>query len=138
MARSSFYNRSTATVVIDGVAVKGIADGDAIRVIESADGSSVTKGLDRAMTSINNDSTARLEIDLLATSPYLAVANNQKRRQNEGTGRLMDGSVRSGVNEVEVLRGMAIARRGDIRTGGTEGQLRTIIYTVEKAVADES
>lgn len=138
MARTTFYNRATATVVIDGVTVKGIAPGNAIRVIEEADGATTVKGLDRAMTNINNDGRARLELDLLPTSLYIAVVNGIKRRQNEGSGRLMEGSVRSGVNETEKLQGMALARRGDMQTGGEEGQPRTIIFTVEKAVGDES
>tara|TARA_R110000764_G_scaffold90101_3_gene172231 strand:- start:156 stop:572 length:417 start_codon:yes stop_codon:yes gene_type:complete len=138
MARNTFYNRTTSTVVIDGVTVKGIAEGNAIRVVEEADGATTVKGLDRAMTNINNDGRARLEIDLLPTSPYIAVANGIKRRQNEGSGRLMDGSVRSGVNELEKLQGMALARRGDVQTGGEAGQNRTIIFTVERAVGDES
>ena len=104
MARNTFYNRTTSTVVIDGVTVKGIAEGNAIRVVEEADGATTVEGLDRAMTNINNDGRARLEIDLLPTSPYIAVANGIKRRQNEGSGRLMDGSVRSGVNELEKLQ----------------------------------
>jgi hypothetical protein len=138
MARNNFYNRATTTVVIDGVTVKGIAPGNAIRVIEEADGATTVKGLDRAMTNINNDLRARLEIDLLPTSAYIAVAAGLKRRQAEGTGRLLDGSVRSGVNELEKLQGMALARRGDMQTGGEEGQNRTVIFTVEKAVGDET
>lgn len=138
MARKNFYNRATVSVVIDGVPVKGIAPGNAIRVIEEGDGATTVKGLDRAMTSINNDQRARLEIDLLPTSAYIAVVNGMKRRQAEGTGRLVDGAVRSGVNELEKLQGMALARRGDTQTGGGEGQPRTVIFTVEKAVGDES
>ena len=138
MSRSDFYNRSTNTLIIDGVVVLGIAEGNAIRVIEEADGATTSKGLDRAITNINNDSRARLEVDLLATSPYLKVAIAQRRRQNEGSGRLMNGAVRSGVNELEKLQGMAIVRRGDINTGGEASQLRTLIYTVEKAIGDES
>ena len=138
MARNTFYNRATATVVIDGVTVKGIAPGNAIRVIEEVDKATTVKGLDRAMTNVNNDQRARLEIDLLPTSPYIAVANGISRRQAEGSGRLLDGAVRSGVNELEKLQGMALARRGDLQTGGEEGQPRTVVFTVEKAVGDET
>lgn len=138
MARREFYNRTTTTVVIDGVTVRGIAEGDAVRVIEEADGSSTVKGLDRAMTNINNDGRARLEIDLLATSPYLSVVNGIRRRQIEGSGRLMNGSIRSGVNELEKLQGLALSRRGDIKTGGEAGQMRTVVFTVERAVGDET
>lgn len=138
MARREFYNRTTTTVVIDGVTVRGIAEGDAVRVIEEADGSTTVKGLDRAMTNINNDGRARLEIDLLATSPYLSVVNSIRRRQIEGSGRLMNGSIRSGVNELEKLQGLALSRRGDIKTGGEAGQMRTVVFTVERAVGDET
>ena len=138
MARFKFYNRSTNTLVIDGVAVKGIADGDAIRIRELGDKSSVKKGLDRAETSISNDGTAELEIDLLSTSPYIATVNNQDRRQQEGSGRLMDASVRTGVNESEKLQGLALKRKGDLSTGGSSGQNKTVIYTVERWIGDET
>lgn len=138
MSRTAFYNRATNTVVIDGVTVKGIAEGDAIRINEVADKATNKQGLDRAETSISNDGTAELEIDLLATSPYMSVVNAADRRQREGSGRLLDASVRTGVNELEKLQGLALKRKGNKTTGGPQGQIRTIIYTVEKWVGDES
>lgn len=138
MARTAFYNRATSTVVIDGVVVEGVAAGDAIRIIPEADMSSTTQGLQNAETSINNDLRARLEIDLQATSVYIPVFNSMARRQAEGSGRLFDASVRTGVNESEKLQGMTIRNRGEIRTGGSEAQLRTAVFSVERWVGDES
>ena len=138
MARNSFYNRATTTLVIDGVTVKGVAEGNAIRILEEADGSTTRKGLDRALTNINNDGRGRLEVDLLPSSPYLGVLEGIRRRQNEGTGRILDGAVRTGMNELYKLQGMALARRGDIQTAGEEGQNRTAIFTIERVVGDES
>lgn len=138
MARFSYYNRATNTVVIDGVTVKGIAEGDAIRIREIADKATNKQGLDAVETSITNDGTAELEIDLFATSPYMSVVNAIERRQREGSGRLLDGAVRTGVNELEKLQGLALKRKGDKTTGGPSAQIRTIIFTVEKWVGDET
>lgn len=138
MSRTSFYNRSTNTLSIDGVTVKGIAEGNAIRLIEEADGAVTTKGLDRALTSINNDRRRRLEVDLLPTSPYRKVVIGLKRRQDEGTGRILKGSIRSGVNEVFKMEGMAVVRTGDLGTGDVTPTNMTMIFTVEKAVGDET
>lgn len=138
MARTSFYNQATNTLVIDGVTVRGIAEGDSIRINEVGDKAQTSQGLDRAETSMSTDRRAELEVDLQATSPYMSIVNATERRQAEGTGRLLDGSVRTGVNELEKLQGLALKRKGSIKSGGIKGQFRTVVYTVEKWVGDES
>lgn len=138
MPRNLFYNQAEAGVVFDGDTVTKLADGDAIRILDESIGSQLTEGLKSAMTSLSSTKVAAFEMDLLPTSPMLGKIYNMWRRQKEGTGRLFDILVSTGVGEKHDLLRCAIEKAGNVPTGGQKGALRTVRCTVEEFNPDES
>ena len=58
MTRALFFNQAIATAVVDGLPAQGlVSDSDSIRVVPSADGSSVAKTLSGGVTTFSNDVT---------------------------------------------------------------------------------
>lgn len=138
MARKEMYNQATASLVFDGVLVTKLADGNCIRVMDDATGATKTPGLKNTMTSISSDNSGFLEFDIFPTSNIWNKVYNMKNRQAQGSGRLFDCAVMTGVGESVPAQRCAIEKVGDIQTGGPEGQKRTVRCTVENVKWPES
>ncbi len=131
MARKNFYNQAEASVILDGVVVTKLAGGNAIRVIDDSTAATKTPGLKNTLTSVATDNSGFLELDIFPTSPQWSKIYNMKNRQAQGSGRLFDIVVATGVGERINCQRCAIEKVGDIATGGAEGQMRTVRFTVE-------
>ncbi len=138
MARKGFYNQAEASVVFDGVVATKIAGGDAIRVVDDSTGATKTPGLKGTLTSVGTDNSGYFEMDLFPTSPLWNKIYNMKNRQSQGSGRLFDVMVSTGVGERVNCQRCAIEKAGDIGTGGPEGKMRTVRCTVENIQWPES
>ena len=83
MARNIAYNQAQATVVINGLLIDNLADGDCIRIINDAVGAQKTVGTNSTMISFASDesgagSAARVACPDHALQP-VARAENRVR-----------------------------------------------------------
>jgi hypothetical protein len=133
MDRPLFFNQALSTVVLDGSPVEGlVSDSDSIRVTPAAEGTSLAKSLNGAVTTFSNDESGTLELDLLGTSPTLNQINALWRAQKGYGARLFDCQVLTSANEPIRLEGCSIADVGAIATGGTSAAPRTVVVNVQR------
>jgi hypothetical protein len=133
MDRPLFFNPALSTVVLDGSPVEGlVSDSDSIRVTPAAEGTSLAKSLNGAVTTFSNDESGTLELDLLGTSPTLNQINALWRAQKGYGARLFDCQVLTSANEPIRLEGCSIADVGAIATGGTSAAPRTVVVNVQR------
>ena len=71
--RSNFYAQANTTLLVNGINVGGLAEGDCIRI--KADGGAAirTKGADGPSLSISSFQGGTMEFDLKPTSPALGI-----------------------------------------------------------------
>lgn len=135
MTRALFFNQAIATAVVDGLPAQGlVSDSDSIRVIPSADGSSVAKTLSGGVTTFSNDVTGVLELDLIGTSPTLDKINALWRAQKGFGARLFDCQILTTAAEPIRLEGCSISDVGTIATGGSSATPRTVVINVQRVI----
>ena len=135
MPRDIAYNQAQATVVVNGLLVDNLADGDSIRIINDAVGAQKTVGTHCTMISFASDESGAFELDLLPISRALTLLYSQWRGQKTGFAvPLINITVSTGVGEISQLTGCAIENIGDISTGGPVGQMRTVRFVASKII----
>lgn len=136
MARNTqFFNQALATVILDGVVAEGYMDGDAIRVNESTEGSTIERGLDGATTTFSTDQAGTLELDLKGTSPTLDILRELWRAQKTANAREFDAQVVTSANEMIRCEGCSVASMGNTATGGRTASARTVVINVRRITA---
>ena len=123
--RSNFYAQANTTLLVNGINVGGLAEGDCIRI--KADGGAAirTKGADGPSLSISSFQGGTLEFDLKPTSPALGIMYALWQSQQSLGGAVGPFAiiVMTGVQEVIAAVGMF----GDLpqfSTGGPQMQPR--------------
>ncbi len=135
MPRNIAYNQAQASVVINGLLVDHLADGDSIRILNDAVGAQKTVGTHGVMMSFASDESGAFEVDLLPVSNALGILYTLWRAQKTGIAApLINITVATGVGEVAQLMDCALENIGDIATGGPQGQLRTVRFLASKII----
>ena len=131
MARTEFYNQADHTVTVDGFILEDFAEGDDVIAFEpQGDASSATRGLDRNRISFASPRPGLVTVRVKPTSPSIARLNEIVRSQENGTPRLFDVRISTGVNDVLRLTNCAIIESG-WTTGGATMQPREYQFIAE-------
>lgn len=134
MRNTQFLNQAACAVVLDGVQVTDYSEGDAIRINDNGEGSTVEAGLDGATTTFSTDQSGTMELDLKGTSATLDQVNALFRAQKTEAARLFDVQIYTAAAEPIRCEGCSIASPGNITTGGKEGSPRTVVINVQKII----
>lgn len=135
MARNrQFLSQAACVVIFDGQQVSQFAEGDAIRINPSTEGSSLDKGLDGATTLIAYDPSGTAEFDLKGTSATLDQVNELWNNQQSSAARLFDVLVVTNAEEPIRLEGCSISSPGAIAVGGRTSSPRTVVLNVQNII----
>lgn len=132
MRNEFFMSQADCVVILDGVPATNFADGDAIRITPSTEGSALDKGLSGAVTTFAYDPSGTAELDFQGVSPTLDQVNELWNNQLNGAARLFDCLVVTSAREPIRLEGCSISSPGAISTGGRTAAPRTVTLNVQR------
>lgn len=138
MARLEQYNLPAVAIIVDGVTGIDFGDEFAYRITPASDVSTLTVGLDKASTSFGFNQTAVLELAYKPTSTINDQLLTLWQNQQNGSARLFDIAIVSGVNEQIFLSKCSISKAADIEGGGQVMVVREWTLNCENFVPDQS
>lgn len=134
MRNPLFFNQAICTVILDGVPCVDFMSGDAIRIADNTEGSSIEVGLDRAVTTFSTDQSGTLELDFKGTSLTLEKINKLWKAQKTAAARKFAVQVVTSAAEPIRCEGCSISTPGGAATGGKTASARTVVLNVEKII----
>jgi hypothetical protein len=130
MARNiEYYNQADHSVIVDGIPMVDIAEGESIGVEFEGDRVTVTHGFDGASTSYSSDRRGAVTVVLKPTSISNDFLEGLFQRQSS-TPRKFDVVVLTGVRELWRATGCSITRENFL-TGGAAMSGRTFRFPAE-------
>ncbi|HBG77253.1 MAG TPA: hypothetical protein DDW84_00175 [Phycisphaerales bacterium] len=110
------YSQSNVTVLVNGIPLKDLSDGNSIRVRHRGGEVEPTEGTDGAAMNIATRQGGEIEVDLKEMSSSLIILNALRLAQ-EQTGIGCNVVIRSGVDVVDTLATAFVSLPGEKATG---------------------
>ena len=111
------YNQKNCTVLVDGIPLKDLAEGDTIRVRNRGGEVDLTEGTDGAAINIATDQGGEIEVDLKPTSTSRLFLNSLRLAQQQSSIGC-NIVVMEGTEAVETLATAFINPPGERTNGG--------------------
>lgn len=127
MARETFYNQRSHSVIVAGTALEDFAEGEAINFEPQGDEITATRGLDRNALSLGSDRVGMLTVQLKPTSPSIEFLDGIIRDVKAGARGEFDVQYRDGVGQfVDAER--CLCQKNNRASGGTTMQPYTYVF----------
>lgn len=125
--RLNLYSQNRHTVVVDGVALAGFAEGDYIQVKKDGNAAQRTQGGDGPAMNISTDQGGQITIGLNPTSPALGFLY-EIREQQRVFPRLISIVLITGTEEVIIANGCGFGDLPQFQSGGPTMQPRQFVF----------
>ncbi len=136
MARLTYYNQNTHSVIIQGVSIRDFYEGEDVIAWEpQGDLITATRGLDRNAISVGSGRPGALTLRLKPTSRSIIFL--QELAEIGGNFRLVGALVTTGVEDVLALIDAAVEDMG-FQTGGPTMQARVFKLTAANYTLTET
>lgn len=112
------YNQKNTTVLVNGVPLVGLADGDSVKVTPAGGEVERTEGTDGPGLNQATNQGGDIEVELREDSPSIGYLDGLRLMQEQTAVPLPAVSVMTGVLAIETLSFVMLARRGELATGG--------------------
>ena len=123
MARINLYAQNRHTLIVDGVAIQGFAEGDFLSVKQDGNAAARTQGADGPSMNISSAQGGNITIELQPTSPALGQLYALREQQLREP-RMFSIVLVSGVDETINAAGCAFGEQPQFATGGPTMQGR--------------
>ena len=123
MARINLYAQNRHTLIVDGVAIQGFAEGDFLSVKQDGNAAARTQGADGPSMNISSAQGGNITIELQPTSPALGQLYALREQQLREP-RMFSIVLVSGVDETINAAGCAFGEQPQFSTGGPTMQGR--------------
>ena len=112
------YNQKNTTVLVNGVPLIGLADGDSVKVTPAGGEVERTEGTDGPGLNQATNQGGDIEVELREDSPSIGYLDNLRLMQEQTSLPIPNVTVLTGVLAVETLSMVMLSRRGELATGG--------------------
>src|ERR1035441_6309951 len=112
------YNQKSTTVLVNGVPLVGLADGDSVKVTAAGGEVERTEGTDGPGLNQATNQGGDIEVELREDSPSIGYLDNLRLMQETTSLPIPNVIVMTGVLAVETLSMVMLGRRGELSTGG--------------------